>query len=357
MNWPRSQPRRCVLPVAALVFAAALTCCRPNASERAESPGTPGTVGRRSGRDAGASQKSTLDRLAAQDREDWEAARKANTPQSYTRYLAEHPQGAFAGQARSGAESASFEQARRSDTEPAFEEFLGAYPHGRFSPDAADRLEQLRYDQARAEDDIPRYEYFLAHHPNGRFSGAVRFRLQQLRYRQVLQTGSEGEVEDFLVRYPAGPYHQALKARLSRVQFERATRVDRDEAYIEFLLSHPAGKEAPAAVARLQDHTFRHVEAPWTLPWGEVQGVEPDMEMVGEEYPISVRPGAFSPPPVVEPGKPYLKMGNGIYLREDTLLFFDVLTEVGPFRCRGSARVGKKGLVFQPGSVIIRRVR
>lgn len=79
--------------------------------------------------------------------QDWEAARKANTPEAYETFLQKYPEGEFTAQAQASAreleETRDWQNAVAANTAAAYQEFLRVHPDGRMSDDARIRIENF----------------------------------------------------------------------------------------------------------------------------------------------------------------------------------------------------------------------
>ncbi len=89
---------------------------------------------------------------AAQEAGDWETAARENTVESYERYLAKHPAGAHADEARSriaslqasAADEAAWQQAKAANRASSYEQYLSSFPQGAHVAEAIAALEQLK---------------------------------------------------------------------------------------------------------------------------------------------------------------------------------------------------------------------
>lgn len=89
---------------------------------------------------------------AAQEAGDWEDAARENTVESYERYLAKHPAGPNADEARSriaslqasAADEAAWQQAKTANRASAYEQYLASFPQGAHVAEAIAALEQLK---------------------------------------------------------------------------------------------------------------------------------------------------------------------------------------------------------------------
>lgn len=89
---------------------------------------------------------------AAQDTQDWEAAAKQNTIDSYGQYLTKHPAGKYIDQAQermdrlraSAADNAAWEQAKAANRADSYQQYLTSFPQGAYVPQAIAAMEQLK---------------------------------------------------------------------------------------------------------------------------------------------------------------------------------------------------------------------
>ena len=89
---------------------------------------------------------------AAQEAGDWETAARENTVQSYEQYLAKHPTGAHADEARSriaslkasAADEAAWQQAKTANRASSYEQYLSSFPQGAHVAEAIAAIEQLK---------------------------------------------------------------------------------------------------------------------------------------------------------------------------------------------------------------------
>ena len=146
------------------------------------------------------------------DRAGFLAAEEANTAEGYDRYLASHPDGAFAETARERRGAArdreAFDRAQARDTIDAFRAYREAHPDGAFLAEARSRSEELGdpvvFAEARAAHTVAAYTGYLARYPDGEFAEAAR---QELVLLQVL--GAEFrdcETCPAMVVIPAGSF-------------------------------------------------------------------------------------------------------------------------------------------------------
>ena len=83
---------------------------------------------------------------------DWEAARRADSPQAYTQFLQRYPDGDFTAQARARLtdlkQEADWKAATTTDTVQAYQGFLSQHPEGPHADEARIRVENFSLAQA-----------------------------------------------------------------------------------------------------------------------------------------------------------------------------------------------------------------
>ena len=94
-------------------------------------------------------------------------AKAAGTIEALDAFLARHPQGPLAEQAKEAKEQLAFDGAKAANTVAAYEGFLRLYPGGRLAPAAGMAIEELHFKEAEGVNTIAAYERFLHQHPQG----------------------------------------------------------------------------------------------------------------------------------------------------------------------------------------------
>jgi hypothetical protein len=95
-------------------------------------------------------------------------AKKAGTIEALDAFLAEHPEGPLAQQARDAKEELVFDGIKAQNTIAAYEGFLKDYPDGHMAGAARDGIEALHFADAEAAGTIEAYDRFLRRHPRGK---------------------------------------------------------------------------------------------------------------------------------------------------------------------------------------------
>ncbi len=92
-------------------------------------------------------------------------AREAGTTEALDAFLAKHPDGPLAEQARDAKEQLVFDAAKAKNTLDAYNAFLKTYPSGKLAPAARAAIEELQLGLAQKTGTIEAYEEFMRSHP------------------------------------------------------------------------------------------------------------------------------------------------------------------------------------------------
>ncbi len=101
-------------------------------------------------------------------------AKAAGTTAALDAFLARHPQGPLADEARTAKEKIELDAAKAVGTEAAFEDFLKRHPQGPQADAARDAIEGIHFTVAQGLGTFEGYERFLARHPQGKKVAAAR---------------------------------------------------------------------------------------------------------------------------------------------------------------------------------------
>jgi hypothetical protein len=118
-------------------------------------------------------------------------AQAAGTVEALDGFLARHPSGPLADQAKGLKEQLLFDRAKAARSVAAYEEFLKAYPAGALATAARVGIEELHYGEAQAVGTIEAYEDFLRQHPQGTLREQVRQALDRLLPEAALILSAE----------------------------------------------------------------------------------------------------------------------------------------------------------------------
>jgi hypothetical protein len=105
---------------------------------------------------------------------EWQEAQAKRTVEACDSFLARHPTGPLAKQAKLLKAELYFDRARGQATVAADEDFLRRYPSGALSDRARAGIEEVRFQKAAAGASVEAYEQFLQLHPNGAHAEEAR---------------------------------------------------------------------------------------------------------------------------------------------------------------------------------------
>jgi hypothetical protein len=94
-------------------------------------------------------------------------AKEAGTIEALEAFLAQHPDGPLAQEAKDAKEQLVFRGIKTTNTVAAYEDFLKRYPNGKLVGSARAGIEELHFKDAAALGTIEAYESFLRQHPQG----------------------------------------------------------------------------------------------------------------------------------------------------------------------------------------------
>lgn len=135
------------------------------------------------------------------------AAQKADTIEAYEQYLAEHPDGRFAIQAKSRLEQLSYEKARAEKSLEAYDAYLERFPDGALHAKALAEREEFLFEWARATDTLAAWEKFLDEYPKAQKErrNKARNMVAVHGYREHLTIGEPVVEQVNLAENPDGP--------------------------------------------------------------------------------------------------------------------------------------------------------
>lgn len=213
----------------------------------------------------------------------WERALAASSIDGFERFLADHPDGLYATDARRrlnalehrAAEQAAWEAALAANTIAAFESFLDEYPDGTNAATAVRRLQALErvaaddvaWAQANQAPSAEAFRAYLADFPNGLHAAEARRRLaaieeeaaQRAAWEAVREADTVEALEAFLDEHPDSVHAETARRRVEALRHSAADAaawqqaLDRasPDAMRAYLTAYPDGLHAQEARTRL----------------------------------------------------------------------------------------------------------
>jgi hypothetical protein len=175
---------------------------------------------------------------------EFQQAKTVGDKDSLTGFLAKHPNGAHASEAK---QLIAYKDAVAANTEPAYVKFLSAYPKSEFGDDVSSRLRKVRYNGALTENSIPAYEKFLVAYKQGPDVDEVTKLLDPLTFAKATETHTEKGYQDFLSRFPNSASAPDATERLRRVVYLKAINAKTVAGYEDFIKRYPQGEDSEIA--------------------------------------------------------------------------------------------------------------
>lgn len=107
-------------------------------------------------------------------------AKDAGTVEALDAFLAKHPEGPLADQAKDAKEELIFKGVKNGNTVAGYEDFLKRYPNGKLAGMALAAIEELHFRDAEVSGTIEAYDRFLNQHPKGAFAAKASQALERL---------------------------------------------------------------------------------------------------------------------------------------------------------------------------------
>jgi TolA-binding protein len=175
---------------------------------------------------------------------EFQQAKAAGDKESLVGFLARHPNGAHAGDAK---QIVAYKDAVAANSEPAYVKFLSAYPNSEFGDDINSRLRKVRYNDALTENSIPAYEKFLTLYKQGPDVDEVTKLLDPLTFAKATETHTEKGYQDFLSRFPNSASAPDASERLRRVVYLKTITAKTVAGYEDFIKRYPQGQDSEIA--------------------------------------------------------------------------------------------------------------
>jgi hypothetical protein len=196
-------------------------------------------------------------------------AQAAGTVEALDSFLARHPSGPLADQARGSKETLLFERAKAAHTVAAYEEFLRAYPQGAHAGAASAGIEELHFAEAQAGGTIEAYEGFLRQHPQGALREKVREALDRLLPAAALVLSSEVVSTD--------PFRCAVRSKVVILHRSGVTGPDAPPSVEPGMMNcmgtiGKSGIEVEQVAAQDANHTVVNVRSWSESGWAECRG-------------------------------------------------------------------------------------
>ena len=181
------------------------------------------------------------------ERGDWKKAESQHSIEAYKEYLAKHPGGKHAVEAKQKITELYYERAASAHTIEAYQDFLANYPVGLYAGRAKAKISELYYEQAESMNTIEAYQQFLAKDPEGIGALRAKVKITELYYEQATSAHTMEAYEEFLERYPSGKLSDAANNKIEQLFYEQARSENMISSYEDYLKRYPKGRFADEA--------------------------------------------------------------------------------------------------------------
>lgn len=148
----------------------------------------------------------------------WRAARAADNPSEYHRFLRQHGGSEHADEAR---ERLAMARVRSQPTRESFDAFREAYPESALLAELRPYVEEEFFVQARRRGTAAAYREFLRDFSDGTYASRARGNAEYLEQNGF--AGRLAELKDFARRYPASDYAAEAQRSVAAAELRRST--------------------------------------------------------------------------------------------------------------------------------------
>lgn len=157
---------------------------------------------------------------------EWKAAQQANTADAYSGFLAKHPQGARADEAKRAIDDLAWSVAKAKNTADAYDTYMTQYALGRHLAEAKAAIEDVAWLQAKMQNTVEAYKAYLDRYPQGRYPADAAAAIEGLLVQTFALPQSDGNAEEFIssLRAAGEEYSAYEPARsTSKVEMRQVT--------------------------------------------------------------------------------------------------------------------------------------
>jgi hypothetical protein len=140
----------------------------------------------------------------------FEIARKQNTAEAYSLFIAHYPLATDHLKAIELRDEVAYLDALRTNTPVAFKKYTETYPNSRRAKDAADRYEQLIFREKTFSGNVNDYKSFLSEFPGSTF----REQAEKFIFETTTSSGRIDDYLNFIRQYPSGSQSSRAKSIL-----------------------------------------------------------------------------------------------------------------------------------------------
>jgi outer membrane murein-binding lipoprotein Lpp len=212
-------------------------------------------------------------------------AKAAGTVEALDAFIARHPEGALAEEAKDAKERIFFDAAKRANTLEAYDDFMKRYPQGKLRGAAQAAIEEFHFEVANRAGTIEAYEEFLH-----RFPKSAMVKKASLALDGLLPSGTLLASVKFT---SADSESCTIFATVTILHRSDASNVDVPTASPPGTMNcsgtiGPARIEVDSVVRRDPNHTLMQLKSVSTAGWGGCRGMcTVRFDLIGQEQVVT----------------------------------------------------------------------
>jgi outer membrane protein assembly factor BamD (BamD/ComL family) len=149
----------------------------------------------------------------------------------------------------------------RTGTRDAYEAWLAKHPDGPWAQEARDAIDAIDWEAAKADGSELAYRQYIHDHPEGLHVRQAAFLVEHDAYTKVMDRPTRERWVEFLKRFDEGTYANEARLQIETIDWRAAQKADTPAAYRAFLEKHPKGRNVAQAEQREEDRTFEKAAA------------------------------------------------------------------------------------------------